>query len=169
MNAIERYLSEAGGNKTLAAANLAMGLMRGDPTQFLQGYSLGSALMAVIAHYNLTGREVALVADRIAGEITTHHSATRRPLVIVAVGGGLIQWTVSKCGLGTPRLYELDFDREGAEDDELTNLAEQIEEASKALASYGDDEDAVTIGNLDDAAKDYRQHVADGESMSRYR
>lgn len=65
MTVFEQYLAEAKGNKTSASAQLCLDLMRGDVNTLKQGYSIGNALFVAIEHYNLTAREVALVAESI--------------------------------------------------------------------------------------------------------
>jgi hypothetical protein len=48
------------------------------------------------------------------------------PIVAVGVDGGLVQWTMAAAGEGMPKVYVLDFDREGAEAWEWDHLAETI-------------------------------------------
>ena len=169
MSITEQLLRDAGGNKYKAGVALVIGLMRGDPETFKLGYSFGSALMTAIEQYNLTVREIAIVAERVAEEIAVHHSATRRPLVIVHVGGGLIQWTHAKPGLGTPRVHELDFDREGASEAELRQFLDQIDGALEALAEYRDDADHDVMYTLGLARNQYQDHIDEGTQPSRYR
>jgi hypothetical protein len=93
----------------------------------------------------------------------------RRPLVIVGVGGGLVQWDVCKPGVGLPRLHVLDYDREGADEDEIKGLIEEITAAQDDLAEYHDAEDLRTLTNLGESVVKYQQMIEDGESPGRYR
>ncbi len=94
---------------------------------------------------------------------------SERPLVITAIGGGLMQWSVTKPGAGMPRLYTLDFDLEGAPDWEIADLADRYEAARDALAEYGDPEDADTIASMTEGINEYREMLANGETPGRYR
>lgn len=169
MSITERLLTQAGGNKSKAGAELTKGLMRGDPDTFKQGYSLASALMATIEQYNLSPREVALVAEHVVDTTTEQNSPTRQPLVIVHVGGGMVQWTHEKQGLGTPRVMILDFDKEGAEEAELRTFLGEIDEALEALGAYNDPTDHDALYNLGLARNEYQDHIDEGTQPSRFR
>lgn len=164
MSIAEELLAKAKGNKVRAATELVIGVMAGDPETFKLGYSIGNALMTAIAHYNLTAREEALVVEEVVDQIGEHHSATRRPLVVVEVGGGLVQNTIELPGLGTPEVKVLDYDLEGADEMQLTEMIERIEEVCSDFTSRG-----YKTKRLEHAIAEYRQMIADGESPGRYR
>jgi hypothetical protein len=167
---VEDYLRKNGGRKVDAAAELAADLMRGDPAEFKLGYSIGNALLAVIEHYNLSPREVALAVEKLVERTAEHSSATRRPLVITGSGGGVEQWAVYKPGLGTPRRFAFDYDEaEDAHPEMLRDMVEQHEEALTALLAYGDPEDAFVVAGMRETITEYREHIADGTSPGRYR
>lgn len=96
-------------------------------------------------------------------------NSPRRPLVIVGVGWGLVQWTVVKPGIGVPRLHELDYDREGQGGQELLDFAEQIEAARADLADYEDEEDTGTLFNMSESIREYEQMVGEGKAAGRSR
>jgi hypothetical protein len=94
----------------------------------------------------------------------------RRPLVIIGVGGGLVQWEVLKPGTGLPRLHVLDYDREGEGGDELLGFVEEIEAARSDLAEYGGTGmDAMTLRNMQESADEYRRPVLEGETARGWR
>ena len=166
----ERYLDAANGSKIEAAAQLVMDLMRGDAEDYHLGYSLGNALIAVSRQFDLSIEQTAAVADWVTSAIGVHHSSTRRPLVIVHVGGGLVQWTHEKPGLGTPRVIVLDFDREGQVGDELREFLAEIDEASDALAEYDDPTNDRAVGYaLSLARNEYQDLIDDGQAGRNYK
>jgi len=172
MSITEEILARNGGNKINASIELTIGLMRGDPATFKQGYSIGSALLACIDAYNLTKREIPLIVEGLPTRLKEHSSPTLRPLVIVHVGGGMVQWTHEKQGIGTPRVIVLDFDKEGADPDELREFVAEIERAGEALAEYGkpeDERDQDVRYTLGLARNEYQDHVDEGTQPSRYR
>lgn len=156
MSVAQELLAEAGGNKTKAATALVLGVMRGDPDTFKLGYSIGNALLTAVAHYNLTAREVCLVVEEVSNDLRVHHSSSRRPLVIVNVGGGLVQGTVKRQGIGTPRVYVLDYDKEGCTPDELAEFIDDIQEARNALMEY-DPNESLYVQEMDESITDYRE------------
>lgn len=169
----ERLLAEAGGNKHKAATLLVIGLMRGDADTFKQGYSFGSALIAAAEQYELDITAVGVVAELVTEQIGPNNSPTRRPLVIVHVGGGMVQWTFEKPGLGIPDVHVLDFDREGQDDEELRGFLDEIDAALEALAAHGlidtDEEERNVRYTLGLARNEYQDHIDEGTSPSRYR
>ncbi len=169
MTIAEEYLTKNDNRKIDAAANLAMDLMRGNAREFHQGYSIGSALIAVAGQFELDAESVALVAEWVTKATSEHYSATRRPLVIVHVGGGLVQWTHEKPGLGTPRVMVLDFDREGQVGDELRAFVVELDEAGEALAEYDDPNDGVVLYELGLARNEYQDLIDDQQEGRRYR
>ncbi len=62
---LESYLTEARGDRTIAAKNMALDLMKDDPNNFKQGYTLRNAILAVRDYFNLDDEEYAKVWDRI--------------------------------------------------------------------------------------------------------
>ena len=90
-----------------------------------------------------------------------------QPLVIVYVGGGLVQDTTAKPGTGEPRVFVIDWDREGQYGEELDDFADTIEEARDALAEYAGTIDEVTM--LTREALKYRGLAVSGETAGRYR
>lgn len=160
MSTVAEYLTKAKGNKVEAATKLALDLSRGEKKSFHLGYSIGSSLIAVTEHFNLTVSEVALVAERMVNQTTIHYSPIKRPLVIVGMDGGLIQWEVLKPGLGTPRVHELDFDRDGASAEDLREFIDAIQYARNDLMEYDDPEDHEWIESLNESISDIEERVA---------
>jgi hypothetical protein len=159
MNAVEAH----------EAAELVRGVMRGDPATFKLGYSIGNALIVAAERFKLDTTDLAIVAEAVVDTTTEHSSPTRRPLVIVGVGGGLVQWTIEKHGLGTPRVHVLDHDREDASPQELEEFIEEIKAARGDLEEYRDPLDAETIGNLTESITEYTEMIEDGFAPGRYR
>jgi len=173
MSIAETLLAQAGGNKHKAATALVIGLMRGDPATFKQGYSFGSALISAAEMYQLDITAMGVVAEMVTEQIGPNNSPTRRPLVIVHVGGGMVQWTYEKPGLGIPNVIVLDFDREGQDDEELRGFLGEIDAALEALAAHGlidtDEEERNVRYTLGLARNEYQDHIDEGTSPSRFR
>jgi len=91
------------------------------------------------------------------------------PLVIVWVGGGVVQDWVLKAGVGVPRMHVLDFDREGQSGRELQDFVERITEAERDLAEYGDLSDRDTLMDLSLSIDKFQALVDNDEQASRYR
>lgn len=68
-----------------------------------------------------------------------------RPLVIVGVGGGLVQWVIKKPGTGEPNVHTLDYDREGQSGEELRDFADEIRRASDALEEFDGPDDKQVL------------------------
>lgn len=93
----------------------------------------------------------------------------RRPLVITGVGGGLVQWQITRRGTGEPRTHVLDYDREGQGGDELRDFAEEIRQARNDLAEFGGAEAADQIAEFNRQIAEYNGLADRGETASRYR
>lgn len=164
MNPIAEINEIAKTNRFEAGRQLVIGLMRGDPETFHLGYSIGNALMSAASLLSLTEKEQAVVAEQVVDTIEEHHSATRRPLVIVGMEGGIAQWDVTKHGLGTPRLFVLDYDRDESDDEDLRDFIDQIQTARNALMEYADDESRQVVDNMDESIAKYTEQLAEIDS-----
>jgi len=172
MSVVEEMLARAGGNIHQAATLLVMGLMRGDPDTFKLGYSFGSALIAAAEMYELDRNAMGLVAQLVTEQLGDHHSGSKHPLVVIGVGGGLVQWTYEKPGIGTPDVYTLDFDREGNTDEELIDFLAEIDAVLEVLVTYGpalNDYDRDVRYTLGLARNQYQDHIDEGTKPSRFR
>ena len=122
-----------------AAVEMTLGLMRGDKESLKLGYSLGSALISAAEQFLLTADSVAVVAEKVVDQTEEHYSATRRPLVVAIMDGGLIQSDITAPGLGTPELVTLDYDREDDTPEGITEFLDYVEEVRAMLKDRGID------------------------------
>lgn len=93
----------------------------------------------------------------------------RRPLVIIGIGGGLVQWEVTKPGTGLPRLHVLDYDREGQGGDELGDFVDEIKAARADLYDYNDPADDPTVMAMDASIGEYEELIANNETARDWR
>ena len=89
-----------------------------------------------------------------------------RPLVIVGVGGGLVQWVITKPGTGEPDVHTLDYDREGQMGEQLRDFADEIRAASDALEAF-DGPDDPQVREFTRQIGEYMTLAASGEGAPR--
>mgnify|MGYP006281201009 CR=1 FL=1 len=60
---------------------------------------------------------------------------TERPLVVVGLYGGIVQWDMLFSGCGIPDFHILDFDREGEDDEDRMEWCEYAMSVVKIMRS----------------------------------
>jgi hypothetical protein len=133
----KEYIATHDGKVWPAAATFVRDLMRGNPEKFHLGYSIGNALIAAADQFDLDTNGVAIVAEKVVESTTEHHSATSTPLVVAFVDGGLVQHEIVFPGLGTPQFDVLDFDREGATDEDVEMFVENADKVFTEIRARG--------------------------------
>lgn len=129
--------------------------------------TLAQELNNLVNTYDLDGGED---TDSFVTEVRwlrDRYLKEQAPLVIVYVGGGMVQNWTAKEGVGEPRVFVIDWDREGQYGSELDEFADQLVETSEALGEYAGTINEVKM--LNRAAEGYRNLAASGETASRYR
>lgn len=127
MSSTEDYLRDAGGNKVKAAAALAADLMRGDRATLQQGYTIGNALLVAVDTYNLSAREVALVAEAIVA------ATPNGSVILVETNGAEPENTTQVRGDGV-EIISIDWDEveRGDNPGYITDILDRIEELDVA-------------------------------------
>lgn len=134
MTVAAEYLRAYGGHKTKAAEALSADLMRGDAATLKQGYTIGNALLVAIDLFNLSAREVALVADAIARDTNLITGS----VVLVETNGAEPENTTQLRGDGV-EVISIDWDEveRGDYREYITDILERIDELGVATARPG--------------------------------